>query len=86
MSEALALELAPYNIRVNSISPGIIDTSMVDPIRTLPKTMEGILDRILLYRMGKPEEVDNLVCFLASDTSPYMTGSNVVIDGAFLSV
>jgi len=47
--------------------------------------MEGILARIPLHRVGKPEEVSNLVLFLASDASSYMTGSTVVIDGGWLA-
>jgi NAD(P)-dependent dehydrogenase (short-subunit alcohol dehydrogenase family) len=85
MTEALALELAPYGIRVNSVSPGIIDTPMVNPVRADKKTLEGILMRVPMRRMGKPEEVSNLVLFLASDASSYMTGSNVVIDGGWLA-
>jgi len=85
MTEALAVELAPFNIRVNVISPGAIETPMVDPLKTDPKTMEGTLARIPLHRMGKPEEVSNLVLFLVSDDSSYMTGSTVVIDGGWLA-
>ncbi len=85
MTEALALELAPYNIRVNAISPGAIDTPMIDPLKVDPKTMEGLMARVPLKRVGKPEEVSNLVLFLASDASSYMTGSTVVIDGGWLA-
>ncbi len=85
MTETLALELAPHNIRVNAISPGAIDTPMVDPLKSDSKTMEGTLARVPLHRMGKPEEVSNLVLFLASDESSYMTGSTVVIDGGWLA-
>jgi len=85
MTETLALELAPYNIRVNAIAPGAIDTPMVDPLRADPKTMEGTLARIPLHRMGKAEEVANLILFLASDDASYMTGSTVVIDGGWLA-
>jgi NAD(P)-dependent dehydrogenase (short-subunit alcohol dehydrogenase family) len=85
MTEAMALELAPYNIRVNAISPGAIETPMIDPLKADPKTIEGILARIPLHRVGKPEEVSNLVLFLASDASSYMTGSDVVIDGGWLA-
>ena len=85
MTEALAVELAPFNIRVNAISPGAIETPMVDLLKTDPKTMEGVLARVPLHRMGKPEEVSNLVLFLVSDDSSYMTGSTVVIDGGWLA-
>jgi len=85
MTEAMALELAPYNIRVNAVSPGAIDTPMVDPLKADQKTIEGLLARIPMNRMGKSEEVSNLVLFLASDVSSYMTGSTVVIDGGWLA-
>ncbi len=85
MTEAMALELAPYNIRVNAISPGAIETPMIDPLKADKKTMEAILARIPMKRVGKPEEVSNLVLFLASDASSYMTGSDVVIDGGWLA-
>ena len=85
MTEAMVLELAPYNIRVNAISPGAIETPMIDPLKADPKAMEGTLNRIPLHRVGKPEEVSNLVLFLASDASSYMTGSDVVIDGGWLA-
>jgi len=85
MSEALALELAPLGIRVNVISPGMIETPMIDPIKQDPKTMEGLMSRVPLRRVGKPEEVSDLVLFLASEASSYMTGSTVVIDGGWLA-
>ncbi|MCJ7787021.1 SDR family oxidoreductase [Patescibacteria group bacterium] len=85
MTETLALELAPYNIRVNAVAPGMIDTPMVAPLEQDQKTMEGTLARIPLHRVGKPEEVSKLVLFLASDESSYMTGSTVVIDGGWLA-
>ena len=85
MTEALAVELAPYNIRVNAISPGMIETPMIDPVKQDPKAMEGLLARVPLHRVGRPEEVSNLVLFLASDASSYMTGSTVVIDGGWLA-
>ena len=85
MTETMALELAPFNIRVNAIAPGAIDTPMAEATKADPKTMEGTLARIPLHRMGKSEEVSNLVLFLASDASSYMTGSTVVIDGGWLA-
>jgi len=84
MTEAMALELAPFNIRVNAVAPGAIDTPMASSTTQDPKVLEGTLSRIPLHRIGKPEEVSNLVLFLASDASSYMTGSTVVIDGGWL--
>ncbi|MBU3964520.1 SDR family oxidoreductase [Patescibacteria group bacterium] len=85
MTEALAVELAPYNIRVNAVAPGMIETPMIDPIKQDPKAMEAILAKVPMRRVAKPEEVSNLVVFLASDESSYMTGSMVVIDGGWLA-
>ncbi|MDD5144900.1 MAG: SDR family NAD(P)-dependent oxidoreductase [Candidatus Pacebacteria bacterium] len=85
LTETMAVELGPLNIRVNAVAPGAIETPMVDPLKQDPKTMEGVLARVPLHRMGKPEEVSNLVAFLASEQSSYMTGSTVVVDGGWLS-
>lgn len=85
MTEALALELAPFNIRVNAVAPGMIETPMMDTVKSDPKTLEGLLVRVPMRRVGKPEEVSNLVLFLASAESSYMTGSTVVIDGGWLA-
>jgi len=85
MTEALAVELAPYNIRVNAVAPGLIETSMIDTVKEDPKGMEAMLARVPMHRVGKPEEVSELVLFLASDKSSYMTGSVVVIDGGWLA-
>jgi len=74
MTEALALELGSYNIRVNAISPGMIDTPMIADFKGDPKILEATLARVPLGRVGKPEEVSNLVLFLASGESSYITG------------
>jgi len=84
-SEALALELAPYNITVNAIAPGAIDTPMAASTKTDPKTYKASMARIPLKRMGKPEEVSALVVFLASDEASYVTGDLIVADGGYLS-
>ena len=85
MTEALAVELAPFNISVNAIAPGMIETPMIEAVKSDPKTLETILQRVPLKRAGRPEEVSELVAFLASDSSSYMTGAVVVIDGGWLA-
>jgi len=85
LTETLAVELAPYNITVNAIAPGMIETPMIAPIKESPEQEKEVLKRIPLGRPGAPEEVSNLVLFLASDASSYMTGSTVVIDGGWLA-
>lgn len=86
MTEALAAELAPLGIRVNAVAPGLIETPMIDTVKQDPKMMEAMLARVPMHRVGKPEEVSDLVVFLASDASSYMTGAAVVIDGGWLTV
>ena len=83
MAEAMSLELAPLGIRVNTIAPGAIDTPMAASVKSDAKTFEGFMAKVPLHRMGKPEEISNVVLFLASDESSYMTGSVVVVDGGW---
>ncbi len=85
MTEALAVELAPFNIRVNAIAPGMIETPMIDVVKSDPKMLKAMLQRVPLKRVGRPEEVSELVVFLASDSSSYMTGAVVIIDGGWLA-
>jgi NAD(P)-dependent dehydrogenase (short-subunit alcohol dehydrogenase family) len=86
MTETLAAELASHNIRVNAIAPGGIDTPMIGGIKSDAKSLEATLARVPMHRLGKPEEVANLVLFLASDASSYITGSTVVVDGGWLAM
>ncbi|MFH1841456.1 MAG: SDR family NAD(P)-dependent oxidoreductase [Candidatus Nealsonbacteria bacterium] len=85
MTEALAVELAPYNIRVNAVSPGAIDTPMAQSVKEDSNILEATLAKIPMRRFGKPEEVSNLVLFLASDLASYITGSTVIIDGGWMA-
>jgi NAD(P)-dependent dehydrogenase (short-subunit alcohol dehydrogenase family) len=77
----LATEWGPYNINVNAIAPGVIDTEMVAPLIADPATMQTILDATPLGRVGNPREVALLTLFLASDASDYITGQTIIIDG-----
>ncbi|WP_428538265.1 SDR family NAD(P)-dependent oxidoreductase [Rhodopila sp.] len=79
MTKAAAIDLAPRKIRVNSIHPGPIDTPMLE-VRT-PEQNQRRLQAVPMKRMGTPEEVADLVLFLISDESRYITGAEVAIDG-----
>lgn len=79
MTKAAALDLAPDNIRVNSVHPGPIATPMLD-VRT-PEENQARLAQVPLRRQGSAEEVAGLVLFLLSDESRYMTGAELAIDG-----
>ena len=85
MTQAMAVEWAPLNIRVNAIAPGAIETPMIDPLIADPKIKEATVSQVPLKRIGQPQEVSNAVLFLASDESSYMTGSTVVVDGGWLA-
>lgn len=82
LTKALALELAPYNILVNSVCPGFTATDLV--LRNPPEKVHAIAKDIPLGRLAKPEEIAHLVLFLISERNSYMTGANVVIDGGFI--
>ncbi len=82
-SRALAAELGPKNIRVNTVVPGFIDTDMSS---TVPRDVKRRnLERIPLKRFGTPEEVAGAVLFLASDAATYIVGQTIVIDGGLTS-
>lgn len=84
MTKSAALELGQYGIRVNSVHPGIIETPMTMNEETKAMLSE-ISKTIPLQRTAKPEEVTNLVLFLASEESSYSTGAEFVIDGGLLA-
>lgn len=74
LTKAVALDLAKYNVRVNSVHPGAIRTPMTEGL-DLPQ------DHVAMHRIGEPSEVANLVLFLASDESSFSTGAEFVVDG-----
>ncbi len=83
LTETLALELAQYNITVNAIAPGAIETDMTKNLNE--EVRKNLLNSIPLKRFGKPEEVANLAVFLASEEASYLTGSTIYIDGGLLA-
>ncbi len=85
MSEAMALELAPFNIRVNCIAPGAIATPGATNTSMTKEQNDAMLAPIPMKRQGKSEEIANAVLFLASDESSYMTGSVMVVDGGWIA-
>ena len=86
MTKSAARELAPHGIRVNSVHPGIIETPMLETFDAIGGTLrETIRERIPLGRNASADEVANLVLYLASDESSYSSGSEFVVDGAWMS-
>ena len=84
LTKAVAQEYAEYNIRVNSVHPGAIQTPGVEA-DDIKDTVQNYIQNIPMKRIGKPEEVANLVAFLASDKSSYSTGSEFISDGGIMA-
>ncbi|MDN5352104.1 MAG: 3-oxoacyl-[acyl-carrier protein] reductase [Clostridiales bacterium] len=81
ITKSLAKELARYNVNVNAIAPGIVQTPMTDVIPE--KVMEGMLKQIPLRRIGQPDDIANLVRFLVSEDSAYITGQIIACNGGW---
>ena len=85
MTKAAALQLSPFGIRVNSVHPGVIETPMVTE-GAVGEATKQFAKQIPMRRIAKPEEVSNLVLYLASDESSYSTGSEFIIDGGITAM
>ncbi|MCI0447633.1 SDR family oxidoreductase [bacterium] len=83
LTRNLAVEWAPFNIRVNTVSPWYIETPLTQPVLSQPDRLQKIVRRTPLNRVGQPPEVAGIVGFLASDKSSYITGQNIMVDGGF---
>jgi NAD(P)-dependent dehydrogenase (short-subunit alcohol dehydrogenase family) len=84
-TKTLAVDLAPYNIRVNAIAPGFIATPGSLQLLEVDKGLKAMVDRIPLGRLGQPEEVAQGIVYLASDAASYVTGQTLIVDGGVAS-
>lgn len=83
-TRSLALELAPYGVRVNSVSPGFIETPLTEKGLQNEKFVKSIERNTALKRVGKASEIANVITFIASDEASYMTGTDILVDGGWL--
>ncbi|MFC1933574.1 SDR family NAD(P)-dependent oxidoreductase [Chloroflexota bacterium] len=85
VTKVMAVELAQYNIRVNTVAPGNVHTRLGDSrFEVVPEFEEEMLKRTPLKRIGEPEEIADAMIYLASDASRYVTGQTFIVDGGFL--
>ncbi len=83
MTRALSRKLAP-GIRVNAITPGVIDTPM--PAELIKNRGQNLIDEIPLGRLGQPEEIASVIKFLMSDSASYITGQVINVDGGVVNL
>lgn len=82
ITRALALELAPFNILVNALAPGYVNTDLTRQNNS-EEALQGIRAMIPIGRLAEPEEIAELAAFLCSDRNSYLTGQTVVMDGGY---
>jgi NAD(P)-dependent dehydrogenase (short-subunit alcohol dehydrogenase family) len=82
-TKAMAIELAPHGIRVNSMGPTFLETPLTKPFFDNPVFKSEVLSKIKLGRLGKVEDVTGAIVFLAADASSLMTGTSLLVDGGW---
>ena len=85
LTKSVAIDLAPYNILVNCVSPGFVLTDLTKKILTASE-IEELASRIPLRRLATPEDISKVVIFLASDLNTYISGQNIIVDGGYVSI
>jgi NAD(P)-dependent dehydrogenase (short-subunit alcohol dehydrogenase family) len=83
MTRAMAVDLAPFNIRVNTICPTFVETPLANSFLKNPDFKASVLSKIKLGRVGTVDDLMGAIVLLASDASALMTGSSIVIDGGW---
>lgn len=80
-----AIELAPYNVLVNSVSPGFVLTELTESVLS-KQEMKELAEQVPMKRFAKPQEISKTILFLASKENTYITGQNIIVDGGFVNV
>lgn len=81
LTRGLAVEYAPFNIRVNTLAPGYVETKLTERALKLPSFRQALIDKTPMRRFGLPEEMAHAALFLASDEASYITGAELAVDG-----
>ena len=85
MTRQLAMEGGPHGIRANTISPGMIDTAATRPVLERPELLAAVQEKLMVDRIGQPEDIAWMAVYLASDESAYVTGADFRVDGGALA-
>jgi len=86
LTKSASLALAPHKIRVNAVGPGSIDTEMLAAVNANPDAMKMVMSRTPMQRLGDAKEIADVVAFLSSDKSSYVTGETIYVDGGRLGM
>ncbi len=85
MTRQLAMEGGPHGIRANTISPGMIVTGATAPVLERPELLAAVKDKLMVDRLGRPEDIAMCALYLASDEAGYVTGADFRVDGGALA-
>ncbi len=80
-TRSLAIELGPAGIRVNSVAPGVVDTALWAKNKSIPGVVEAIEAQTPLRRWAQPDDIADVIAFLASDAARFITGETISVDG-----
>ncbi|MEH6590539.1 MAG: SDR family oxidoreductase [Halioglobus sp.] len=86
LNKAMAVELAPLGVRVNTVAPTFIETPLTKPMLANPEFHKDVMSRLPIQKLGQVEDVANAVLFLASDASGMITGDSLKVDGGWTAV
>lgn len=85
LTKAVAPDLAPKNIRVNCVAPGVIRTKFASALYESETAYEILMDTVPLRKLGEPQDIAGVVAFLASDDAAYVTGETIIAAGGMTS-
>jgi NAD(P)-dependent dehydrogenase (short-subunit alcohol dehydrogenase family) len=81
LTRGMAVEYAPFNIRVNYLAPGFVETALTERVLKNPRINQALIDQTPMRRFGTPEDIAKAAVFLASDDAAYITGTGLTVDG-----